>query len=151
MFLELLMLANSSNLILSFRSHSRPYRKSLLFAAGILVAGGTTAYLQSRSRVKKSDSFGNYNGLNDVKENSDKLLTKVNNAKTTTKQGGFKSLKVLAAVLLSEMGKVGTADLLAMIAIAVSPFCACLLCLFLFVFLSKVSVFLSCSGFVYLV
>ncbi|CAI0420489.1 unnamed protein product [Linum tenue] len=113
------MLASSSILILSFRSHSCPYRKSLLFAAGILVAGGTTAYLQSRSRVKKSDSFGNYNGLNDVKENSDKLLTKVNNAKTTTKQGGFKSLKVLAAVLLSEMGKVGTADLLAMIAIAV--------------------------------
>ncbi|CAI0420307.1 unnamed protein product [Linum tenue] len=113
------MLASSSILILSFRSHSCPYRKSLLFAAGILVAGGTTAYLQSCSRVKKSDSFGNYNGLNDVKENSDKLLTKVNNAKTTTKQGGFKSLKVLAAVLLSEMGKVGTADLLAMIAIAV--------------------------------
>ncbi|CAI0420305.1 unnamed protein product [Linum tenue] len=109
--------------LLKFTEHGRDLlasrRKSLLFAAGILVAGGTTAYLQSCSRVKKSDSFGNYNGLNDVKENSDKLLTKVNNAKTTTKQGGFKSLKVLAAVLLSEMGKVGTADLLAMIAIAV--------------------------------
>ncbi|CAN0919588.1 ABC transporter D family member 1 [Linum grandiflorum] len=109
--------------LLKFTEHGRSLlasrRKSLLFAAGILVAGGTTAYVQSRSRIKKSDSFGNYNGLEDDKENSDKTITKGNNAKKTAKKGGLKSLKVLAAVLLSGMGKVGAADLLAMIAIAV--------------------------------
>ncbi|CAN1224690.1 ABC transporter D family member 1 [Linum perenne] len=106
-------------LILQILFNSRLYRKSLLFAAGILVAGGTTAYLHSRSRIKKSDSFGNYNGLEDDKDNSDRTITKGNIAKKTAKKGGLKSLKVLAAVLLSEMGKVGAADLLAMVAIAV--------------------------------
>ncbi|CAN1121717.1 ABC transporter D family member 1 [Linum perenne] len=113
----------SSLQLLKFTEHGRSLlasrRKSLLFAAGILVAGGTTAYLHSRSRIKKSDSFGNYNGLEDDKDNSDRTITKGNIAKKTAKKGGLKSLKVLAAVLLSEMGKVGAADLLAMVAIAV--------------------------------
>uniref|UniRef100_A0A6N2LIZ8 ABC transmembrane type-1 domain-containing protein n=1 Tax=Salix viminalis TaxID=40686 RepID=A0A6N2LIZ8_SALVM len=92
-------------------------RKSLLLAAGILAAGGTAAYVQSRISSKKSDSFLHSNGLKDDKKISNKLVT--NDKKTTQKKGGLKSLKFLAAVLLSHMGKMGAKDLLAMIAIAV--------------------------------
>ncbi|KAJ6733559.1 ATP-BINDING CASSETTE SUB-FAMILY D MEMBER [Salix koriyanagi] len=92
-------------------------RKSLLLAAGILAAGGTAAYVQSRISSKKSDSFLHSNGLKDDKKISNKLVT--NDKKTTQKKGGLKSLQVLAAVLLSHMGKMGAKDLLAMIAIAV--------------------------------
>ncbi|KAF9678865.1 hypothetical protein SADUNF_Sadunf07G0080700 [Salix dunnii] len=92
-------------------------RKSLLLAAGILAAGGTAAYVQSRISSKKSDSFLHSNGLKDDKKISNKLVA--NDKKTTQKKGGLKSLQVLAAVLLSHMGKMGAKDLLAMIAIAV--------------------------------
>uniref|UniRef100_A0A6N2NAX0 ABC transmembrane type-1 domain-containing protein n=1 Tax=Salix viminalis TaxID=40686 RepID=A0A6N2NAX0_SALVM len=78
-------------------------RKSLLLAAGILAAGGTAAYVQSRISSKKSDSFF-------IPMISNKLVT---NDKKITKED-----LDLAAVLLSHMGKMG-ARLLAMIAIAV--------------------------------
>ena len=83
-----------------------------------MAAGGTAAYVQSRISSKKSDSFLHSNGLKDDKKISNKLVT--NDKKTTQKKGGLKSLQVLAAVLLSHMGKMGAKDLLAMIAIAVS-------------------------------
>ncbi|KAB5548156.1 hypothetical protein DKX38_011562 [Salix brachista] len=92
-------------------------RKSLLLAAGILAAGGTAVYVQSRISSKKSDSFLHSNGLKDDKKITNKLVT--NDKKTTQKKGGLKSLQVLAAALLSHMGKMGAKDLLAMIAIAV--------------------------------
>ncbi|KAJ6931876.1 hypothetical protein NC652_015152 [Populus alba x Populus x berolinensis] len=41
----------------NFFSNEASFRKSLLFAAGILAAGGTAVYVQSRIRSKKSDSF----------------------------------------------------------------------------------------------
>ncbi|XP_002515826.3 ABC transporter D family member 1 isoform X1 [Ricinus communis] len=104
-------------------------RKSLLLATGVLVAGGTAAaYVQSRRR---SDSFVQYNGRKDdignsdnnnndnddnvVRKNEDKVKKK-----STQKKGTLKSLHLLAAVLLSEMGKMGARDLFAMVAIAVA-------------------------------
>lgn len=101
-----------------------PCRKSLLFAAGILAAGGTAVYVQSRIRSNKSDSFLYSNGIKDDKKISDKLVT--NGKKTVQKKGGLKALQILASVLLSHMGKTGAKDLLAMIAIAVS-FLFCIL------------------------
>ncbi|KAL9340425.1 hypothetical protein Peur_066644 [Populus x canadensis] len=92
-------------------------RKSLLLAAGVLAAGGTAAYVQSRISPKKSDSFLHSTGPKDDKKISNKLVT--NDQKNTQKKRGLKSLQVLAAVLLSRMGKMGAKDLLAMIAIAV--------------------------------
>lgn len=99
------------------------HRKTLLLATGILVAGGTAAYVQSRFSSKKPDSFHHYNGLNDDKEKLENVVSDTSNVKKTTrKKGGLKSLKVLAAILLSEMGKMGARDLLALVAIVVSLF-----------------------------
>ncbi|KAL9393556.1 hypothetical protein Peur_012841 [Populus x canadensis] len=109
--LQLLQLTEHGRGILASR------RKSLLFAAGILAAGGTAVYVQSRIRSKKSDSFLYYNGIKDDKKISDKLVT--NGKKTVQKKGGLKALQILASVLLSHMGRTGAKDLLAMIAIAV--------------------------------
>lgn len=115
-------------------------RKSLLLAAGILVVGGTTAYVKSRNSSKKFDSFGHYNGLREDNDDSDERVTK-EVKKTIKKKGSLKSLHVLASVLLSEMGKRGTSDLFAMIAIAVS-LCYMLTQIFLF----SSSILLSFSG-----
>lgn len=111
--LQLLQLTEHGRSLLASR------RKSLLIATGILVVGGTAAYVQSRHSGRKSDSC-HYNGLKDDNEKSDKLVTNKDNVKKTTqKKGSLKSLHVLAAILSSEMGKKGARDLFAMVAIAV--------------------------------
>uniref|UniRef100_A0A2P2MUA7 ABC transmembrane type-1 domain-containing protein n=1 Tax=Rhizophora mucronata TaxID=61149 RepID=A0A2P2MUA7_RHIMU len=111
---QLLQLTEHGRRILASR------RKSLLLATSILVLGGTTAYVQSQCRNRSSASFNHCNGLRDDREKSDKLVTKDGEVKQTAKKkGGLKSLKVLVAVLLSEMGKVGASNLLSMVAIAV--------------------------------
>ncbi|KAA3461802.1 ABC transporter D family member 1-like [Gossypium australe] len=95
-------------------------RKALLLASGIVVAGGTAAYVHSRFSNKKADSYSHYNGIRENKENPDEVLKKNNNVKRIKqKKGGLKSLQVLAAILLSEMGKIGTRDLLALVGIVV--------------------------------
>ncbi|KAJ4715706.1 ABC transporter D family member 1-like [Melia azedarach] len=111
--LQLLPLTEHGRSILSSR------RKSLLLASGILVAGGTAAYLKSRFSSKKPDSFGHYNGLEDTEENADTAVMNGSNVKKTKQKGGLKSLQVLAAILLSEMGKMGARDLLALVGIVV--------------------------------
>lgn len=99
------------------------HRKTLLLATGILVAGGTAAYVQSRFNCRKPGSYQNHNGLNDNIEKSEEVVRDDNNVKKTPKKkGGLKSIQVLAAVLLSEMGKMGARDLLSLVAIVVSPF-----------------------------
>lgn len=103
------------------------HRKTLLLATGILVAGGTAAYVQSRLSCRKPDSFSHLNGVDDANENS-KVFRDNNVKKTTQKKGALKSLQVLAGVLLSEMGKMGMRDLLALAAIVVSLFCVNLSC-----------------------
>ena len=96
-------------------------RKTLLLATGMLVAGGTAAYMQSRSRVNKHDLLGHCNGYNDEKQVTKEEVVKGATApKNKQKKGGLKSLQVLAAILLSEMGQLGARDLLALVGIVVS-------------------------------
>lgn len=79
--------------------------------------------MQSRFNSRKPGSYLHHNGLNNDKEKSEEVFRDDNNVKKTTKKkGGLKSIQVLAAVLLSEMGKMGARDLLALVAIVVSPF-----------------------------
>ncbi|KAH9670039.1 ABC transporter D family member 1 [Citrus sinensis] len=93
-------------------------RKTILLASGILVAGGTAAYLKSRFSSKKPDTFSHYNGLGDSERKPDKAVANRSNIKKANqKKGGLKSLQVLAAILLSEMGKMGARDLLALVGI----------------------------------
>ncbi|KAG2711876.1 hypothetical protein I3760_04G098000 [Carya illinoinensis] len=110
--------------LLQLTEHGRSFvasrRKTLLVATGILAAGGTAAYVQSRFSCRKPNSFSHYNGLNDAKQKSEKVPRDDNNVKKTKrKKGGLKSLQVLAGVLLFEMGKMGTRDLLALLAMVV--------------------------------
>ncbi|XP_059433464.1 ABC transporter D family member 1 isoform X1 [Corylus avellana] len=110
--------------LLQLTDHGRSFlasrRKTLLLATGILAAGGTAAYVQSRFNSRKPGSYQHHNGLNDDKEKSEEVFRDDNNVKKTTKKkGGLKSIQVLAAVLLSEMGKMGARDLLALVAIVV--------------------------------
>ncbi|XP_022739666.1 ABC transporter D family member 1-like isoform X3 [Durio zibethinus] len=110
--LQLLQLTEHGRNLLSSR------RKALLLASGIVVAGGAAAYVQSRFSSNKADSYGHYNGVRENREISDEVLKKNNNVKgTTQKKGGLKSLQVLAAILLSEMGQIGARDLLALVGI----------------------------------
>ncbi|KAK7306012.1 hypothetical protein VNO77_43926 [Canavalia gladiata] len=95
-------------------------RKTLLLASGILITGGTAAYLQSRFKVNKHDLFGHCNGHNNDKEVTKEEVVKGATApKNKQKKGGLKSLQILAAILLSELGKLGARDLLGLVAIAV--------------------------------
>lgn len=97
------------------------HRKALLLASGILVAGGTATYLQSRFSRRKPDSFAQYNGVEDNEAKPGKGdKDGINQKKSKPKKGGSKSLKVLAAILLSEMGQLGARDLLALVGIVVS-------------------------------
>src|SRR4051812_15319752 len=85
-----------------------PNRKTLLLATGILVAGGTAAFVQSRISRRKPESFGHYNGVDDDKEKPDKQSFNDKKVrKGTRKKGGLKSLHILARILLSEMGQMG--------------------------------------------
>ncbi|XP_023766587.1 ABC transporter D family member 1 isoform X2 [Lactuca sativa] len=87
-------------------------RKTLLLATGIIVAGGTAAYMHSQSRVRRPSET---NGLGDDHENERGSRNKSVIKKSRQKKG-LKSLQVLAAILLSHMGKMGAKDLLALLA-----------------------------------
>lgn len=89
----------------------------MLLATGIVVAGGAAAYVQSRLTYKKHDSFGQYNGLNENKETEKAVTNDHKIKKPPQKRGGLKSLQVLAAILLSEMGQMGARDLLSLVGI----------------------------------
>uniref|UniRef100_A0A0V0IZK6 Putative ABC transporter D family member 1-like n=1 Tax=Solanum chacoense TaxID=4108 RepID=A0A0V0IZK6_SOLCH len=95
-------------------------RKALLLTTGIIVAGGTAAvYMQSRRTYKGHDST-QCDGVNDGVIEPNKQTGKGNNVKKSRqKKGGLKSVKVLAAILLSRMGRIGTRDLLALVATVV--------------------------------
>ncbi|KAK2990477.1 hypothetical protein RJ640_008936 [Escallonia rubra] len=97
------------------------YRKTLLLATGVVVAGGTAAaYMQLRNSCKKPASFGSYNGLANSNEQSDTVVGNTNIVKKSRqKKGGLRSLQVLAALLLSHMGQMGARDLLALVAVVV--------------------------------
>jgi len=95
----------------------------LLLATGILVAGGTTAYVQSRFRVNRDDLLGDsYECNNDKELTKEEVMKGTSAPKNKQKKGGLKSLQVLAAILLSEMGQLGAKNLLALVSIVVSLF-----------------------------
>lgn len=98
------------------------YRKSILLAAGIVAAGGAAVYLKSRISSRRVDSSRHCNGHSDDDEALEKITGNDKNAKKTAKKkkgGGLKSLQVLTAILLSQMGKMGARDLLALVATVV--------------------------------
>lgn len=104
-------------------------RKAILLASGILIAGGTAAYMQSRCRVNKPGLFGHCNEKNnDKKVTEEEVMNGSTAPKNKQKKGGLKSLKVLTAILLSEMGQLGVKDLLALVATVVRLFCFGRLC-----------------------
>ncbi|XP_075510366.1 ABC transporter D family member 1 isoform X1 [Primulina tabacum] len=113
--LQLLQLTEHGRGLLSSR------RKALLLAAGIVVAGGTAAaYMHSRNNRRRQYIFGHSNGDKDYKEQSDELMGKENNVKKgRQKRGNLRSLQVLAAILLSRMGRAGAINILSLVAIAV--------------------------------
>ncbi|XP_057541613.1 ABC transporter D family member 1-like isoform X1 [Amaranthus tricolor] len=110
--------------LLQLTDHGRSFlpsrRKSLLLASGILVAGGTVAYMQSRSSRKQCDSFKDCNGPGSSTEDSE-----IDNSSTTIykgrppKKNALSSLQVLVATLLSQMGRRGTHDLLALVSVVI--------------------------------
>jgi hypothetical protein len=98
-------------------------RKAILLTSGILIAGGTAAYMQSRFRVNKHDLFGNCNEQSNDKEvTKEEVMNDSTAPKNKQKKGGLKSLKVLTAILLSEMGQLGVKNLLSLVATVVSLF-----------------------------
>ncbi|CAL0333141.1 unnamed protein product [Lupinus luteus] len=112
--LQLLQLTQHGQSFLASR------RKTLLLATGILAAGGAAAYMQSRFRVSKHDLLGHCNGHNNGKEvTKDDIEKDAAASKNKQKKGGLKSLQVLAAILLSEMGQLGARDLLSLVGIVV--------------------------------
>ncbi|KAK6925517.1 ABC transporter-like, ATP-binding domain [Dillenia turbinata] len=111
--LQLLQLTKHRQTLLASR------RKSLVIATSILVAGGAAAYMRSRLGFRRPDSFSNYNGLQDNEDNFNDKVVNDDVKKKNRPKGGLKSVKVLAAILLSQMGQMGTRDLLALAAIVV--------------------------------
>lgn len=100
------------------RSFAASRRKALLLASGILVVSGTAAYVRSRFSDKSCGSVDHYNRHGDNKEKMgniprDESIIK----KSRQKKSGLKSLQVLAAILISQMGKMGARDLLALLGV----------------------------------
>ncbi|XP_059639454.1 ABC transporter D family member 1 [Cornus florida] len=112
--LQLLQLTEHGRSILASR------RKTLLLASGIIIAGGTAAYMQSRYSCKRPNALDQCNGLSDHTEPSNDVVGSDNIVKKSRqKKGGLRSLQVLAAILLSHMGRMGARDLLALVSIVV--------------------------------
>lgn len=111
--LQLLKLTEHGRNLLASR------RKILAIATSVLVVGGTAAYMQSRSRIRCSedDSFGRTTKTVVAKKRSNEVDQNGKVVKKTVKKGRLRSLKVLAAILLSHMGKLGAKDLLTLVAI----------------------------------
>ncbi|XP_078434901.1 peroxisomal ABC transporter 1 [Wolffia australiana] len=105
--LQLLQLTERGRNIFSSR------RRSLAVVTGVLLAGGTAAYIQSRrqssSRSHKSD------GRNIDDESKGKAL----DIKNKKKRSDLKSLQVINAILLSRMGTAGLRSIVLLIATSV--------------------------------
>ena len=87
-----------------------------------MIAGGGLAYAQSgfRSRHLRRERYDNSNGTDTKKETP--IQNGANNpmaSKIRKKKSGLKSLKALAGILLAQMGRKGTHNLLFLAAIVV--------------------------------
>ncbi|KVI04747.1 AAA+ ATPase domain-containing protein, partial [Cynara cardunculus var. scolymus] len=94
-------------------------RRTLLLATGIIVAGGTAAYVQSHGRGRRPSGTGQSNGLGDEDEQAELDVGNNSVIRRSRQKKGLKSLQVLAAILLSHMGRMGARDLLALLATVV--------------------------------
>ncbi|KAG1328078.1 hypothetical protein COCNU_01G020120 [Cocos nucifera] len=102
-------------------------RRTFAVVTSVLVAGGTVAYVQLRlrSRSMRSDSSVSHSASGVSKENFIQNGVNVNSIKrasATLKSGGLRSLHVLSAILLSQVGPVGMRNLLALVVTASSLF-----------------------------
>jgi len=103
-------------------SFSLSRRKALAVAAAALIAGGGLTYAQSsfRSRHLRQECYNHSNGTGTEKETP--IQNRANNpvaSKIRKKKNGLKSLKALAGILLAQMGRKGTHNLLFLAAIVV--------------------------------
>ncbi|KAK1316472.1 ABC transporter D family member 1 [Acorus calamus] len=109
--LQLLKLTEHGRSLLASR------RRTLAVVTGVLVAGGTAAYM--RNRFIKSDTSGHDSEPLNNNEKTRQLTPDVNLIKNKKKRGGLRSLQILAAILLSKMGQRGTRNIMALVAIVV--------------------------------
>lgn len=109
--------------LLRLKEHGRGFlasrRKSLLLATGVLAAGGAAAYLQSRLSHKQRGSFRHCNGPGSFAEDSENGIASPTVHEKRRKRSGLRSLQVLTAILLSQMGRRGARDLLALVGVVV--------------------------------
>jgi hypothetical protein len=98
-----------------------PKRKALAVVAAVLFAGGGLAYSHSNGQQQKPPRHlvapagdTNREVVKGTKKRSDGVLQK-----GKQKRGGLKSIKVVGAILLAQMGKRGMENLLSLAAIAV--------------------------------
>ncbi|CAA6660436.1 unnamed protein product [Spirodela intermedia] len=113
--LQLLQLTEHGRNALSSR------RRTLAVVTGVLLAGGTAAYVQSRrqSKFTGSDSSGSQIGpKNSHGESNENGLDAIIRRRRQTR-GSLKSLQVLNAILLSRMGPMGMRNILLLIATVV--------------------------------
>ncbi|KAL6558839.1 ATP-binding cassette sub- D member 1 [Orobanche minor] len=115
--LQLLQLTERGRGLLASR------RKALLLATSIVAVGGTAAaaFVQSRSSHKKHNSSDHHNGMNESRDESEQLIGNDKNVKKSRhKKGNLRSLQILAAILLSRMGRLGAINIFSLVVIAVS-------------------------------
>ncbi|KAG5058313.1 hypothetical protein JHK86_013309 [Glycine max] len=94
--------------------------RSMVNVLDLEVAGGTAAYVQSRFRGNRDDLLGDsYERNNDKELTKEEVMKGTSAPKNKQKKGGLKSLQVLAAILLSEMGQLGAKNLLSLVSIVV--------------------------------
>ncbi|XP_039123082.1 ABC transporter D family member 1-like isoform X1 [Dioscorea cayenensis subsp. rotundata] len=114
--------------LLPLTEHGRSFfssrRRTLVAVAGVLVAGGTAAYMQSRFQnwsTRLNSSIQNLPG--NVEETLTRKGTNDNSndnpRKRSLKKRGLKSIRVLLAILISKLGPMGTHNLLALVVTAV--------------------------------
>lgn len=114
--LQLLQLTKHGRKLLSMR------RRAVIIVTGVLVAGGTVAYVQSRQRSRslRSDLTFIQPASGDCKENLSQNGVNENPIKKATGKGGaLRSLHVLSAILLSQIGPTGKRNLLSLVVTAV--------------------------------
>ncbi|MQM14516.1 hypothetical protein Taro_047449, partial [Colocasia esculenta] len=89
-------------------------RKTLAVVTGVLVAGGTATYVQSRRHVRSTrpDSSGHQNGPDPSGHQNS--MNVISNKQRKHRRGALKSLQVLTAILLSRMGPMGMRNLMAL-------------------------------------
>ncbi|KAL5988338.1 hypothetical protein ACLOJK_036102 [Asimina triloba] len=85
--------------------------RALALATGVLVAGGTAAYVQSRLRKRHVQPDSLNHGITPIGDNKERRIR--------PRKGRLRSLQILAAILLSHMGRMGAQNLLALVGIVV--------------------------------